>query len=243
MPLQEMKPFEWLTRKLERLSRLDDEDKALLAALPVRVERVDRWTRLVREGDRPEQCCLLVRGYACRSKLGPRGTRQIVSFHLRGDMLDIQHLLLATADHDVQSITDADVAWVQRNHLVRLAWERPAIGKALWRDSLVDASIFREWVLNVGRRDGKMRIAHMLCEFVARCQAAGLGSADSFHLPMTQEQIGDATGLTSVHVNRMLRALEDDGAISRDGRQLRIADWDRLRKIGDFDPAYLHAAA
>jgi CRP-like cAMP-binding protein len=243
MALQDVRHIEWLTRKLERLSQLDDEDKAALSALPLRHERVDRWTRLVREGDKPEHCCLLVSGYACRSKMGPKGGRQIVSFHLRGDILDVQHILLPTADHEVQSITEADVAWIPRTHLLRLAWERPAIGKALWRDSLVDASIFREWVLNVGRRDGKARIAHMLCEFAARCQAAGLGSADSFHLPMTQEQIGDATGLTSVHVNRMLRLLDEDGAISREGRQLQIKDWDRLRKIGDFDPAYLHAAA
>ena len=121
--------------------------------------------------------------------------------------------------------------------------ERPAINEALWRDSLIDASIFREWVLNVGRRDAKARIAHMLCEFASRRQAAGLGSPERFELPMTQEQIGDATGLTPVHVNRMLHALAADGVIVRDQREVEITDWPKMRRIADFDPAYLHAAA
>lgn len=233
----------WIARKLERLAELDDDDRAGLDALPFRLEEAPAGRHLIREGQRPEECCVLVSGYACRHKLTAEGGRQIVSFHLRGDILDIQHLLLERADHNVQMITGGTVAWIPKKDLVHLAWNRPAIGKALWRDSLVDASIFREWVLNVGRRDGKARIAHMLCEFVARCQAAGLGSADAFHLPMTQEQIGDATGLTSVHVNRMLKVLGDEGAIARSGRELRITDWDRLRAFADFDPRYLHAAA
>ena len=233
----------WLTRKLDRLRPLDQADKDALAALPVRTERVARGTELVGEGQRPEQCCLLVEGYACRSKNGADGARQIVSFHIRGDILDIQHLLLPRADHDVQTITDAVVGWIPRTDLIKLSWTRPNVGKALWQDSLIDASIFREWVLNVGRRDAKTRVAHMLCEFVARCDAAGLGEGGYFQLPMTQEQIADATGLTAVHVNRMLRLLEEDGAMLRRGRDLQVVDAGRLRAIGSFDPAYLHAAA
>jgi CRP-like cAMP-binding protein len=166
-----------------------------------------------------------------------------VSFHLRGDLLDVEHLLLDRADHSIQAITDAMLAWIPKQDLIRLSGERTAVGQALWRDSLIDSSIFREWVLNVGRRDAKTRIAHMLCEFVARCHAAGLGSANRFELPMTQEQIADATGMTTVHVNRTLRTLDSDGALERTGKHIRILNWERLRRIGDFDPAYLHAAA
>jgi CRP-like cAMP-binding protein len=232
-----------LTRKLERLHPLDREDRARLAALPMRLETVRRFHELVREGQVPDQCCLLVKGYACRYKETPSGARQIVSFHIRGDLLDIQHLLLARADHSIEAITPAIVAWIPKTDLLRSAWERPAIGKALWQDSLVDASIFREWVLNVGRRDAKARIAHMLCEFVARCHAAGLGKTDSFELPFTQEQIADATGLTTVHVNRTLKILDNEGAILRDRNHLKIVDWSLLTAIAGFDPAYLHAAA
>jgi CRP-like cAMP-binding protein len=235
-------PANSLFDKLARLGALDDEDKAGLAALPVQVEQVEKHRHLIREGDRPEQCCLLLNGFACRYKVAADGARQIVSLHLAGDLLDIQHLLLEVADHSVQAITDVTVAWIPKAPLIRLASERPAIGKALWRDSLIDASVFREWVLNVGRRDAKSRVAHMLCELAARCNAAGIGTPESFELPLTQEQIADATGLTSVHVNRTLKALEADGAISRERTCYRIGDWNRFRQIADFDAAYLHAA-
>jgi CRP-like cAMP-binding protein len=113
------------------------------------------------------------------------GGRQIVSFHVAGDLLDIQHLFLERADHDVQAITDATNLWIPMSGLRALVGLRPAIGSALWRDALVDASIFRKWVLNVGRRDAKTRIAHMLCEFVARSEAAGLGAPQRIQLPFT----------------------------------------------------------
>jgi CRP-like cAMP-binding protein len=103
--------------------------------------------------------------------------------------------------------------------------------------------VFREWVLNVGRRDAKCRVAHMLCEFAARGAKAGLGPPERFELPMTQTDIADATGLTPVHVNRMLRRLRDEGLIAQDRREVRIVDWGRLREVADFNPAYLHAAA
>lgn len=232
-----------LRRKLGRLADLEADDLASLAKLPVQVESVPRLRQLIREGDTPDHCCLLLKGCAGRHKVTATGARQIVSFHIPGDLLDIQHLLLSRADHSVETITAATVGWIPKVDLLRLAWERPSIGKALWRDCLIDASIFREWVLNVGRRDAKSRIAHMLCEFVLRCEAAGLGDRETFELPMTQVQIGDATGLTPVHVNRSLKLLDADGAIVRHRNRFQIVDWNRLCQIADFDPAYLHQAA
>ncbi|MDB5669594.1 MAG: Crp/Fnr family transcriptional regulator [Alphaproteobacteria bacterium] len=231
-----------LTRKLRRLGQLTDADIDLLESLPMTVRAVASSHYLVREGAPAPDCCLLVSGYACRSKLAANGGRQIVSFHLPGDLMDLQHLLLSVADHNVQTISEAVVAWIPRTEIRRVIAASPRIADALWRDTLIDASIFREWVLNVGRRDARTRIAHMLCEFATRCETAGLGSAQSFRLPMTQEQIADATGLTSVHVNRMLRVIERDGAIARDRRQVRITDWQAMRRLADFDPVYLHAA-
>ena len=126
--------------------------------------------------------------------------------------------------------------------LRQLAHERRAIGEALWRDTLIDASIFREWVLNVGQRDARERIAHLLCEFAARGHAVGLGSAEGFDLPMTQAEIGDATGLTAVHVNRTLRALREQGVIAQERRRLIVRDWSRLARIAGFHPRYLHSS-
>jgi CRP-like cAMP-binding protein len=235
--------FAQVIRKLDRLARLEPADRAALRALPFRTQNVPAHRYLVREGDEAIECCVLLRGYACRHKATSTGARQIVSFHMPGDILDLQHLLLTRADHNLQTITEATVAWISAAQLKRIAQERPRVSEALWRDTLIDASIFREWVLNVGRRDAKARIAHMLCEFAARRQAAGLGSPERFELPMTQEQIGDATGLTGVHVNRMLHELARDGVLQRQGREVHITDWRQLCQVADFRDAYLHAAA
>lgn len=195
------------------------------------------------EGDTPGDCCILVKGYACRHKSTRDGGRQIVSFHVPGDILDLQHLKLPRADHDVETISPTVVAWVSKEDLNALIRARPAVGDALWRDALIDASIFREWVLNVGRRDARSRLAHVLCEFAARQDASGSGPPERFELPMTQEQIADATGLTTVHVNRTLRLLADQGLITRDGRRITVRDWPEMQAIADFDRAYLHSAA
>jgi CRP-like cAMP-binding protein len=110
----------------------------------------------------------------------------------------------------------------------------------MWYETRVDASIFREWTLNVGRRDARTRAAHMLCEFALRLEIAGLGERCNYELPMTQEQLADALGLTPVHTNRTLMSLGEDRLISRTQRSVRINDWPELMAVGDFDPAYLH---
>lgn len=229
--------------KLSRLAPLDETDLDAIRSLPFRIKSAPAHHFLVREGDETTDCCVLLKGYACRHKTTRNGGRQIVSFHMAGDILDLQHLLLSRADHNVQTITEATFAWIPAAELRRIAQERPALNEALWRDTLIDASIFREWVLNVGRRDGKARIAHMLCEFAVRREQAGLGSPERFELPMTQEQIGDATGLTSVHVNRMLAELRNEGVIVHNKREVEIADWGRMCRVAEFDSAYLHQAA
>ncbi len=235
--------FGALIKKLTRLGKLEDDDRTAIRSLPVVIAEAPANQFLVREGDRAGDCYLILSGYACRHKLASNGGRQIVSFHMAGDIVDLQHLLFAKADHSIQTITDVRYARFPAKALRQIAHERTFVAEALWRDTLIDASIFREWVLNVGRRDAKSRIAHMLCEFAVRREAAGLGSPERFDLPMSQEQIADATGLTPVHVNRMLRALGEDGVIARDKRELNIIDWDQLRRIADFNAMYLHSAA
>ena len=229
-----------MIRKLERLGTLDMDDVAAIEALPWREDHARAGTHLIREGARVSECCLLASGYAARSKLTREGRRQIVSFHIPGDVLDLQHLLLPRADHNVELITDASVLWVGIDALRELAFRRRNIGHVLWMDTLIDASIFREWVLNVGQRDSRARVAHMLCEFAYRRAAAGISAAEKVDLPMTQEQIADATGMTPTHVNRMLAALRTEGVISSEKRRVEILDWAEIQRIADFDPDYLH---
>lgn len=195
---------------------------------------------MVREGEPTTICTLLIAGFAFRQKLVSHGARQIISFHIPGEFLDIQNSMFEVADHSVQSLTRSTVALVSKNALADLMASRPTIRRALWLDSLVDSSIFREWVVNVGRRDARARIAHLLCELAARLRSAGIAEGEMFDFPLTQEQVGDATGLTAVHTNRTLQSLRRDGVISLTRSRLTILDWDRLAEIGDFNERYLH---
>lgn len=229
-------------RKLERLAALTDVDRDALRRLPYRLEQCEAGRMLIQEGQTASDCCILLTGYACRHKVTQDGKRQIVAFHMQGDFLDLQHVKLPRADHNVQMITQGDVAWIRHGDLHSLMRDFPIIADACWRDVLIEASVFREWVLNIGRRDARARLAHLLCEFAARRAAAGIGPPDAIELPMSQDDLADATGMTVVHVNRTLRALSAEGAIVHRGRQLRVGDWDRLKRIADFDPAYLHQA-
>jgi CRP-like cAMP-binding protein len=243
MTVTPIDPFDLLIRKLDRLHPLNAADHAAIRTLRVRIRSTEAMESLVHHGDVVRECALLLDGYAFRHKVAANGGRQIVSFHIPGDVLDVQHMLLSRADHNVQTITESMIASIPVASLKKLTEERPAVVAAFWKDSLIDASVFREWVLNVGRRDAKTRVAHMLCEFAARREASGLGSPERFDLPMSQELIADATGLTAIHVNRMLRALSEEGVIERDRRDVRIADWPRMQRVAEFDPDYLHAAA
>lgn len=233
-------PLAPMLRKLDFLGKFSPDDRAATLALPHSLETIERYGFIVQEGDQATHSCLLRSGFAYRQKVVSNGGRQICSIQLSGDLVDLQNSLLICADHSVQALTQIEVAYIPREAILKIAFERPEVGRAMWFDTLVDAAIFREWTVNIGRRDGRARLAHLLCEFGARLDAARLGEKCHYELPMTQEELGDCTGLTSVHVNRMLRTLEEEGLISRHSRAVRIENWDGLAAAGDFDPAYLH---
>lgn len=233
-------PLAPMVRKLDRWTPLDDDDRQAVLDLPHEVRSIPRGNYMVRDGDKPNRSCLLVSGFAYRQKVVGNGGRQILSIHMAGDIVDLQNSLLRTADHSVQALTDATIALIPTDAVRKLAFSRPTVGMAMWYDTLVDASIHREWTANIGRRDARTRLAHLLCEFGIRLQDAGIGSLYRYELPMTQEEIADAAGLTSVHVNRTLKALDKEGLTDRNLRSVFINDWDKLAFAGDFDPAYLH---
>jgi CRP-like cAMP-binding protein len=157
-----------------------------------------------------------------------------------GDIVDLQNSLLGRADHSVQALTRATIARIPRDAIIAAAAKFPNLGMAMWYDTLVDASIFREWILNNARRDAQTRIAHLLCEFGVRLESLGLGERSSYEFPMTQEQLADACGLTPVHINRSLRDLEERGLITRAARYVSVADWSQLKQAGEFEVDYLH---
>lgn len=229
-----------MLRKLGYWTALDAADKAALLALPHEVKSVDSQHYIVRERDRPTHSCVMLSGYSFRHKFVGTGGRQILAVHLKGDLVDVQNALLGVADHNVQMLTDGQIALIPRGAIKQIAFDRPNVGMALWYDSLVDGSIAREQTANVGRRDAYTRLAHLLCEFALRLKVAGLGKHNNYELPMTQEQLADALGLTPVHVNRTLQRLEKDGLIRRSNRSVSTDNWQKLAKAGDFDTTYLH---
>lgn len=229
-----------MLRKFERRARLEESDRQALLGLPYGMRMVEAGKYLVREGSPLQESNLIVSGYAFRQKLTIAGDRQIVSIHLPGDFVDIEGSLLTVADHNIQTLTRCEIASIPSSAILTLIDAHPRIGRAMWIDTLIDGSIFREWVTNVGRRDARHRIAHLLCEFAKRLELAGLGDTKGYEFPMTQEQLADATGLTPVHVNRSLKALEAEGLIAREKRLVRIPDWERLRDVAGFNELYLH---
>ncbi|TPG56180.1 Crp/Fnr family transcriptional regulator [Sphingomonas glacialis] len=226
--------------KLKRRSRFDSADEAALLGLPFTVKMLEPGHYLVRQGERADFTCVLLEGFAYRQKIVGDGGRQIIALQVPGDAVDLQNSLLKIADHSVQALTAITMARIPRVDLLDIAARYPAIAHAFWLDTLVDGSIAWEWIANIGRRDALMRLAHLLCECAVRLEVVNDESGDCDTLPMTQEQIGDALGLTPVHVNRMLKLLERDELIARRARTIVILDAAQLRSVADFQSAYLH---
>jgi len=226
--------------KLERRATLDDSDRQALLELPFRLVKAEPGRYLVREGASTDHSMIINAGLANRHKFTADGARQIVSIHVPGDFVDLEGTLLNVADHNVQALTRCEIAMVPSAALRSLVDRHPRIARALWVDTLIDGSIFREWIMNIGRRDARERLAHIFCEFARRLEIAGLGSSTGYELPMTQQQLADSTGLTAVHVNRTLKALDAEGLIERQRRFVFIPDWEKLRDVAGFSELYLH---
>lgn len=226
-------------RKLETFGPLPDQDKRVLEQAMGRTRRVGAGRALVREGDRPTECQLILQGFAYRHRTLEGGQRQIISFEIPGDLCDLHGLLLGKADHAVATLTPCTVATLPHEVLADWLEARPAVARALWRGTLVDAAVSQAWLLNIGRRTARGRIAHMLCEVLRRLQAVGLAGNGGGTLPIPPAEIADALGLSIVHVNRTLRHLHGEGLISADDEQVTIDDLPGLQAAGEFDPAYL----
>ena len=240
--MSNLHPLQLLLRKLEAHARLGEADRAAILGLPSTLRAIDPTGYILREGDRPEACAVLVMGFAVRQKVTGDGARQILSLHVPGDPLDFQNLYLEEADHSLQALGRCQVAFIPRAAVHELIASHPAAARAILHYTLVEASIFREWILNIGRRSAAARVAHVMCELAVRLEAQGLATRQRFDLPTTQEQLADVAGLTSVHVNRTLKALEAEGVIRRRGRRVEVPDWATLRDRADFNERYLHSS-
>jgi CRP-like cAMP-binding protein len=229
-----------LIRKLESIAELSVADKLALNSLPLSSRLVPADQDVVRDHDHPTRCCLLVEGLMHRYKMLQNGGRQIMAFHVPGDFVDLHSLHLGTMDHNIGTLVPSRVAFVPHAALLDLTRDNPGIAAAFWRDTLIDAAVFREWIVNLGRRDSYQRIAHLFCELYLKLKAVGRADDDGYILSLTQAEIADATGITVVHVNRTLKDLRANRLVAMEGRFLRILDWEALQVVAGFDPTYLH---
>jgi CRP-like cAMP-binding protein len=226
--------------KLEAFTRLSSEDRQALEALGRNAIEVEARQDLIREGDEPRYVHLGMEGWACRYKTLPDGQRQIVGFFLPGDFCDLNVYVLREMDHSVGAITRLKVARITREQMESLTANHPRITQALWWQELVSAAIQREWTLNLGQRSAYQRLAHVLAEVYIRLHVVDMARDGRCDFPLTQNELADTTGLTSVHVNRMIQELRRDGLIELERKQLCVPDLGRLMDAGLFNPNYLH---
>jgi CRP-like cAMP-binding protein len=229
-----------LIRKLESIATLSDEERQAIKSLPVKIQTLNARQDIVRDGDKPSQCCLIVEGWACRYKLLGEGKRQILSFHIAGDIPDLHSLHIPIMDHGLATQKQATVAFIPHESLRDLTADFPGIAAIFWRDTLINAAIFQEWMIGMGRRSAYERVAHLFCELYLKLQAVGLAGDYRCPLPITQVDLADALGLTSVHVNRVLQDMRGQALITLRCRTLVLEAWDELLRVSEFDPTYLH---
>ncbi|RYC28963.1 Crp/Fnr family transcriptional regulator [Lichenibacterium minor] len=230
-----------LLRKLGSFCPFNPKDAALLAGITVDHHTVGAHEDIIREGEVPRDVHLITSGFAIRYKNLADGTRQIFAYLLPGDFCDLHVFILDKMDHGIATLSPCSVVDIPRDTILRLT-ERPAIARALWWATLVDESTLREALVNIGRRRAEERVGHFLCELLVRLEVVGLVSDNRFELPLTQAELADTMGLSTVHINRVLQFLRGQKFITFDRKSLAVLDVDGLKRFSGFDPNYLHLA-
>lgn len=235
-------PHYALLKLSQKFELSQDESAGYLAALSI-PKAYQAGEEIARQGEDATHCAVLLDGFACRSRHDVGGDEQILSFVLPGDMCNVESLLLNPFDHTITAQIESRVALIKHADLWRLIGHHPRVGYAFWRDTLIDAAIYREWAVNIGMRNAYARVSHLLCELYVRLKAVGLINAFNYALPLSQQLLAHATGLSVIHVNRTLKRLKDEAIVTVQPRAVRVHDWDRLCAAGEFDPAYLYSKA
>lgn len=231
----------YLIRRLEHFTKLSRDDRGALEGMAASsVRHLARGEDVVREGDEPRHVNLILDGWASRYKTLEDGRRQIAAFLLPGDICDARNFILNHMDHSIGALSALTVAQIPRSAILDLPVTHPRIDRALWWSALVGESIQREWSMSLGQRDAVERVAHLFCETFVRLRAVGLTRGNTCELPVTQSELGEATGLSTVHVNRTLQDLRARSLITLKDRTLAIPDLGALQSTALFDVGYLH---
>ena len=233
-------PLGLLARRLGGAGSLLDAAERAVLGLPLIIRTIEASRDIKYEGGTSDHCCVILDGWTCCYQLLADGRRQILSFHVPSDLPDLQSLHLPSPDFGMATVTRSIVAFVPHIDLRKLSDQCPAIAQAFWREAIVTAATHRAWIVGLGRRDARQKLAHLFCELYLRLEAVGLTDGRSMPMPLRQTDFADALGLTSVHVNRTLRSLRIEGVVDLYGRRLTIHDWEALCAVAEFNPKYLH---
>jgi CRP-like cAMP-binding protein len=229
-----------LLLKLRARDLVSIEEEQVLRDAVAEVRTLPAGRVIVRAGTILSESTLLFDGFVCRYKDLSDGQRQIMEIHVPGDFLDLHGFLLKRIDHNVAAMTPVRYAAVPHDALRRITEDYPHLTRILWFSTLLDAALHREKIISMGRRSAVARIAHLLSELYVRLDLVGLAGDRRYPLPLKQADLADATGLTSVHVNRMLRKLRNDEILTFRNGEVVIHDWERLQRLAEFNPTYLH---
>lgn len=227
---------------IEKLARRDIVSPCEIAALAEVLDpprRVAIHTDIVVEHEYTDHSILLLEGFTARYSTLSDGRRQITEINVAGDFVDLHSLLMKQMDHGVVTLTPCVIAHAPHSRLQRLTEQHAHLTRLLWLDTIIDAAIHRQWLVAMGQRSGLGHLSHLLCELFTRLGAVGLTDGQSFHLPLTQTVLGDALGLSTVHVNRLIAELRREGLVRWNNPRVDILDWPRLAAIAEFDPTYL----
>lgn len=227
-------------KKLLRRDDLSAQEQQAVRDLVASTFRVAADKTIVRAGVPLKDSMILLEGWAARAKDLPSGQRQFAEIHLPGDFTDLHSFTLKRLDHDVVSITPCLLAIVPHERLKAMTEKLPHLTRVYWFATNLDAAIHREWALSLGRRSAISRMAHLFCELLVRLEVAGLTDGNSYEFPLTQVELGESLGLTSVHVNRTLQELRRLNLLEVENRRVTILDVDALKALAEFDPAYLY---
>lgn len=227
-------------RKLRARHDLSRDEEAALRGMSWSLRRFERNQGMVRPGEDLEHSMLLLSGFALRCKFAADGARQIVEINLAGDFIDLHGFILKRLEHEISAGSRCEIGTVHHAELKRVTEQFPRLTRVLWFQTLVDASIHREWMLVLGKKRGRARVAQFFCELQRRLKIVGLAGSEGFPLPFSQQELADITGMTPVHLNRCLRDLRDAGLVTFRNGKVEIHDLAGLGKDAQFDPAYLH---
>ncbi|WP_207461510.1 Crp/Fnr family transcriptional regulator [Azospirillum sp. SYSU D00513] len=228
-----------LRLKLSSYLKLTDDEQAFLAELERAVSRHPARTDLLVQGERYGSVRVMRGGWAIRHKALPDGRRQVINFVLPGDIIGIYSNLFETADHSITTLTPVEVASFPSEKILDIFRGYPRLAAAFAWSAAREEAIIAERLLSLGRRTALERMAHLIVELQRRLSVINMVENGLFTLPVTQEILADAMGLSIVHINRTLRRLRDSGLIEINGQRITVNNVGELSNIGQFDDHYL----